>query len=193
MIVSMNRRDLFRTGASTLAATALPVAALPVAAAQHQHPVSPASSAEAAKPDWKPSVLDAHQNETVIALTERIIPETDTPGAKAAQVNRYMDLFLRDGDPKRRVEFLEGLSWLDGFSIRRSSTPFVRLSEADQDAVLQILDEGADPQVKAGHSFFRMVKAMTAQIYYATEIGFKELNKGGRVPTGFGCNGKNCA
>jgi len=27
---------------------------------------------------------------------------------------------------------------------------------------------------------------MTAEVYYATEIGFNELNKGGRVPATFG-------
>ena len=32
-----------------------------------------------------------------------------------------------------------------------------------------------------------MLKGMTAEVYYATEIGFNELNKGGRVPATFGC------
>ncbi len=44
-----------------------------------------------------------------IALTELIIPATDTPGVKAARVNRYLDLFLRDGAPTQRQSFLEGL------------------------------------------------------------------------------------
>jgi len=35
-------------------------------------------------PDWKPELFDAHQNETVVVLSELIIPATDTPGAKAA-------------------------------------------------------------------------------------------------------------
>lgn len=186
MIESMNRRDLFRAGA-----TGLTVASL--GAQQHQHPVTPSATAEASAPAWTPSVFDTHQNETVIVLTERIIPETDTPGAKAANVNRYIDLFLRDGEPRRRTQFLEGLAWLDGYSIRQSGAPFVRLQEADQVRVLEALDSGGDASLQTGHAFFRMVKAMTAQIYYATEIGFRELNKGGRVPAGFGCDGRNHA
>jgi hypothetical protein len=183
----MNRRELFRIGMSGSAALAL---AAEDAAGQHAHPVSASSSKEVASQAWKPSVLDAHQNETVITLTELIIPETDTPGAKAALVNRYIDLMLRDGDDSTRQHFLAGLNWLDGYAIRTGNAPFVRLPEAKQVEILEALDAGG-AGLEPGQQFFRSAKALTARIYYATEIGFKELNKGGRVPTGFGCNGKN--
>jgi hypothetical protein len=165
----MQRRDFVKLGAS--------VFAIPAAWAQH-----------AARPDWTPQVLDAHQNETVIVLTELIIPATDTPGAKAAHVNRYVDLFLRDGDAAQRDRFLEGLHWLDGFAIREHGHPFVHCSVEEQTSMLRALDERSGP----GHAFFRDAKSLTARIYYATEIGYQELNKGGRVPVwpfdGPGCD-----
>ena len=34
--------------------------------------------------------LDAHQNTTVVAMIDLLIPETDTPGAKGARVNEFM-------------------------------------------------------------------------------------------------------
>src|SRR5690606_24037904 len=40
---------------------------------------------------WTPSVLSARQMAAVGALVELIIPTTDTPGAKAALVDRYVD------------------------------------------------------------------------------------------------------
>ena len=46
--------------------------------------------------DWTPTVLTARQNEAVIVLTELIIPATDTPGAKATLVNRFIDGVLAD-------------------------------------------------------------------------------------------------
>lgn len=160
----MDRREFVRWGATAFA--------IPAAWAQH-----------ASKAEWKPSVLDAHQNETVIALTELIIPATDTPGAKLARVNRYIDLLLRDGSAEERERFLAGLGWLDGFSIRGHGHPFVSCAQEQQTAMLRALDAGTGP----GHEFFRAAKSLTVQIYYATEIGFEELNKGGRVPVTFGC------
>jgi hypothetical protein len=159
----MQRRDFFKIGASF---------AIPAAWAQ-----------QAAKTDWRPAVLDQHQNETVIALTDVIIPATDTPGAKAARVNRYIDLFLRDGSAGERESFLGGLAWLDAYAIREHSHAFVHCTVADQIAMLTALDQGDGP----GKKFFNQAKALTAQIFYNTEIGYRELNKGGRVPATFAC------
>lgn len=170
----MNRRELFKIGVTAAAAPAA-LAAQAVAAPQ----------ATAAKADWKPLLFDAHQNETVVALSELIIPATDTPGAKAAQVNRHMDLLLHDGPAAQREAFLAGLSWLDGYTLRRHRQPFVRCTPAQQTAILQILDENREEGVKPGHDFFQTAKSLTSRIYYATEIGFKELNKGGRVPSSY--------
>ncbi len=164
----MQRRDLLKFGA-TLAAFP---AAIPQAWAQ-----------QAAQPQWKPSILSAHENQTVIVLTELIIPSTDTPGAKLARVNRYIDLFLRDGSPEQRESFQGGLTWLDHHAIEQHGHAFIKCSPDQQVAMLKALDHGQD----IGHTFFWQVKSLTARIYYATEIGVKELNKGGRVPASFGC------
>ncbi|MCS7026009.1 MAG: gluconate 2-dehydrogenase subunit 3 family protein [Bryobacteraceae bacterium] len=138
-------------------------------------------------PGWSPRLFDAHQNETVIALTEAILPATDTPGAKAAQVNRYLDLLLADGPAAERHRFLEGLAFLDSYAIRTFQTPFVRCSAEQQTAILTAFEENKAGDLETGNRFFRLAKQLTARIYYATEIGFRELNKGGRVPASYAC------
>jgi gluconate 2-dehydrogenase gamma chain len=168
----MHRRDLLKLGAS-FAAT---LAAVPTVWGQE-------AAKQAAKPGWRPSVLSAHENESAIAITEIIIPATDTPGAKVAHVNRYIDLLLRDGPLDQRERFLGGLAWLDAYAIREHGHAFVKCSPADQVAMLKALDGGTG----VGHTFFREAKSLTSKIYYATEIGQQELNKGGRVPASFGC------
>lgn len=165
----MNRRDALKVGATAAAAPVL------------------AQAAPGAKSSWKPSVLSEPQNATVIALTGLIIPATDTPGAKEANVNRYIDLFLKDGSAPERDRFLQGLAWIDEYSKTQHQNLFVKLPEATQVAMLKTLDAGGDPAIEEGHRFFRMIKGFTSRIYYNTEIGFREMNKGGRVPSGVGC------
>src|SRR5690606_12227406 len=58
---------------------------------------------------WTPSVLSAEQFETVSQLVELIIPATETPGAKDALVDRYVDGVLESAPPNMRGEFTAGL------------------------------------------------------------------------------------
>ena len=97
------------------------------------------------------------------------------------------DRWLAAAPVEDKVEFLEGLAWLDGFSIRKHQKPFRNCSPAEQTAMLEALDAGDDPLNSAGERFFRRAKSVTAAIYYSTEIGFRELNKGNRVPSTFAC------
>ena len=174
----MKRREVLEIG---VAAAALPA----VLHAQRPHPEEVSELPD--KADWKPQIFDDHQNQTVIALIDLIIPATDTPGAKAANVNRYIDLYLHDGPDVERTRFLEGLAWLDGYAIRAHSHSFLGCATADQIAILAAIDANQSPDLDPGHRFFRMIKSMTAGIYYNTRAGFEEMNKGGRVPSTFGC------
>jgi hypothetical protein len=126
---------------------------------------------------WKPALFTPAQNETVVALVDLIIPATDTPGAKAALVNRYMDLIFSAGPKSEADGFLNGLKLLD------KDQPFVKLPAAKQIALLESLDNGEGE----GHEFFRMAKSMTSRLYYQTEAGFKELNKHGIPKTYYAC------
>ncbi|MCX6597787.1 MAG: gluconate 2-dehydrogenase subunit 3 family protein [Acidobacteria bacterium] len=158
----INRRQIFQA-----AAVAVPAAAL------------------GQQVEWKPLTLDAHQNQTVVVLSDLIIPATDTPGAKDANVNRYIDLFLTDGSEADRNRFLEGLGQLDGYSVRKFGKTFI---DATKDQQITILKEfSAGTAGKPSQNFFTQAKMLTSRIYYNTAIGFRELNKGGRVPRTFAC------
>jgi hypothetical protein len=173
----LNRRDLLKI-TPALAAT------LPAQQAPH---AGHAQTVDSIAPAWKPLLFDPHQNRTVQALAELIIPATDTPGAREARVHEYIDLILHDGPADRRNLFLQGLGWLDGYALRLHAQPFADCTPARQTAILQTLDTAADPKLQPGTDFFRAIKRLTAEGYYTTEIGVRELNKGGRVPASFAC------
>ncbi len=182
----MKRRDVLKTALFGTGA-ALSGQSLPHANHLQANAAATAAAADAGKAaNWKPLLFDAHQNKTVIALSDMIIPATDTPGAKAVNVNAYIDLVLNDGEPEPRNTFLQGLGWLDGYAIREHGAPFVECTEKQRVAVLNSLDESPFPDLSAGADFFDQVKRLTIEGYYTSKIGIEELNKGG-VPETYGC------
>lgn len=125
---------------------------------------------------WEPLFFDAHQNQTLIALTELIIPATDTPGAKEAQVNRVIDLFLNEEESDTQQEFLEGLAWIDGRALAQHAKPFMELTTAQQTALLEPLADPANqnPQDGRGMKFFQELKDWTLFGYYTSQIGMEQ-------------------
>lgn len=137
---------------------------------------------------WTPVFLNARQNETVVVLTNLIIPKTDTPGANDANVHRYIDLFLSVGTPADQKQFVNGLAWLDDYAKQNYKAEFGKCSVEQQTTILNRM-AGIDTTAIAdtGHTFFNQAKNMTASIYFSTPEGYKELNKLGPPPTKLGC------
>lgn len=127
--------------------------------------------------------LSADQNELVIELTERIIPATDTPGAKAANVNQFIDHMLTNWNSEEEKEhFLEGLDHVDELSNNRHNSDFLDLNIEDRIEIMEILEQEAldNPNPKPDADlkpFFSMLKELTVVGYYTSEIGAtQELN-----------------
>jgi glucoside 3-dehydrogenase (cytochrome c) hitch-hiker subunit len=191
--VATSETDLHRRRALTqLVAGAVGVASMPLwveslcAQARAEAHTQAAQAAAVATP-WTPSVLTPRQNDAIIALTELIIPATDTPGAKAALVNRFVDHVLSTADAKERSEFIQGLTWLDDRCRALVAKDVAGASAAELTTVLTPLAvEGTAPAAEApGVAFFRAIKSMTITGYYTTEIGLRqELGDDGRMMLG---------
>lgn len=140
------------------------------------------AAARPADPAWKPLFFDSHQNETVVALTDLIIPDTETPGAKTAEVNRCIDLFLNEEEEDVKRQFMEGLAWIDGRALRRHGKPFIELTKEQQTALLEPLADphNGNPEDQPGIRFFQDVKDWTIFGYYTSQTGLEqELQYGG--------------
>jgi hypothetical protein len=135
--------------------------------------------------------LNPHQNDTVVAMIDQIIPETDTPGAKGARVNEFIDLILSEwAFDDERKNFLDGLAGVDKRSNELFGKNFVDASPAQQFTLLSAMDESVagtrvrrrragntvpdeqDKQLKG--EFFKVFKNITIHGYYTSEIGFKQ-------------------
>jgi hypothetical protein len=185
----LNRRDALRAlaaggiGAATSVLWIDTLSALARVQAAHMPPSAAASQSVA----WTPGVLNPHQLQTVATLSELIIPQTETPGAKAALVDRFIDSVLKDAAPADRRRFLTGLTWLDRRSQALFARDFVSATAAQQTDLLTKLApaEGPSTEAPAGAEFFQAIKSMTITGYYATEIGLQqELGDDGRLVLG---------
>ncbi len=81
--------------------------------------------------------LNAHQNATVTAIADLIIPRTDTAGAADVGVNEFIDLIVGNWYSSRdRGDFMVGLMELDEAAQARAGRNFVDLPEETQIAML---------------------------------------------------------
>jgi hypothetical protein len=172
----VNRREaLRRLAVGGAAAAALPswVETLSAFALDHAHTHGQRAAAAKTAAAWKPKILTPHQNSTVIALSELIIPQTDTPGAKAANVNRFVDGVLAERATDERAaaeskKFLAGLTALDERAKTEFGKPFVEATPDQQTAMLTKL---STPPVD---EFFEAIKSMTIIGYYTSEVGMRQ-------------------
>lgn len=118
---------------------------------------------------WSPQALTAAQHELVTTIAERIIPATDTPGAREAGVDRFIDAMLADWYPAAaRERFLEGLADVEA----RAAAPFLHLGPDQQTQLLDELDRAAYAELDMQDPpFFRMMKELTLFGYYTSEVG----------------------
>lgn len=173
MASELTRRQALRHLArGTAAAVTAPLWVENLLALAEQH-AAHRPSPEAAAGAWAPKVFNPRQNELVITLAELIIPETDTPGAKAAKVNEYIDMVLAEAKPELREKFLQGLAWVDARSEERFRSPFVNASPPRQIELLTSLSTATAPSAvdAPGVEFFQALKGMTITGFYTSELG----------------------
>jgi gluconate 2-dehydrogenase gamma chain len=194
----ISRRSALRgLAAGTGAATALWLDRLTLLAqdpAMHTH-VAAAATAQAAAAPFTPKALSPAQLETVATLAELIIPTTDTPGAKTALVDRFIDNVMANALPADKERFLTGLAWVDTRSSALYGKPFTGATPAQQTELLTKLAaaSGHAADDAPGVPFFNAMKQMTISGYYSTKIGLEqELGDNGQLFTAVfeGCTHK---
>ena len=178
----MNRRDALRM----LTAGAVLPALTPelFAFCQQAHPGG----------SYSLRTLNPHQNDTVVAMIDQIIPATDTPGAKGARVNEFIDVILTEwATDEERQNFLNGLAAADKESNGLFGKDFASAYPSQQVTLLRSMDEAAavlraekqrhapntvpEPDTQLKGDFFTIFKNITLHGYYTSEVALtKELN-----------------
>jgi len=195
LISPINRRDLIRAALAAGMTSALGPAfsfAQAISSGLTPAALGQDGSKFLTDPNWKLVYLSDHQNETLIALSDVIIPATDSPGAKEALVNRYLDLLLSVQPATFQQRFVDGLAFVDSESQKLFGEDFVALSADDQISLLTAWAYPEQPDwwieqentSDPGQKHFAHLKGMIADAYYGSEIGAKELGWDGEITHG---------
>jgi hypothetical protein len=137
--------------------------------------------------DWQPQFFSKAQAQTFSALAEAILPRTDTPGARDLQVDRYIDVMVKNiFSENDQQAFEKGMEAFEADCRKATGSGFTELSSEQQEAFLleQEKVSGKVNQAIWGEtigevkpvSFYRQFKAMVISAYFSTEeIGENHL------------------
>lgn len=113
-------------------------------------------------------------------VAETLLPETDTPGAKAAGVGSFMALMVSDVyAPDEQQVFREGMRMLEDACRAGYGTGFVEASAADRLALLERLDSEQHAYMRTHADgqpvhYFRMIKELALFGYFTSEVGYTQ-------------------
>ena len=131
--------------------------------------------------------LTASELITLSALCDMIIPaDAKSPSASAVGVPAYINEYVSapsEGYQKALVQVRGGLVWLNVESTRRFGKRFSLITDAQR---TQICDDicytpKAKPEFKAAAQFFDRVRDITAEGFYTTDAGMKDIGYVGNV------------
>ena len=130
-------------------------------------------------PEWTPHFFSRQQFDTISAIAEQIIPETETLGAKGVGVDRFIDLLIKDVySKKEQDQFLEGLIEFEQQCQRElgknlydcelsQKQIFLRKHQTEMLQLVKVNKETQQP-------FFLKVKELTLWSFFTSEQGIKQ-------------------
>lgn len=107
-------------------------------------------------------------------VAETILPRTDTPGAKDAEVGQFMTVFVRDCyTEEEQIQFHTGLVQLQETSETVYGRSFLELDSEQRQELIRQLDTTARAQVEQSGKahYFTMIKQLTLFGFFTSEPG----------------------
>jgi hypothetical protein len=131
--------------------------------------------------------LTAAELVTLTALCDMIIPADETsPSASAVGVPAYINEYVSapaEWYQKTLVQVRGGLVWINVESGKRFGKPFAALTDAQRTAICDDICyvPKAKPEFKQAAQFFDRVRDLTAEGFYTTDEGMKDIGYVGNV------------
>src|SRR5437867_8199101 len=181
----MNRREAIKQVTAMLGGVALAGSSGLLTAVERAHARAATSRAQVGS-------FTARDIALLDEVAETILPETKTPGAKAAQVGPFMALMVTDTyDEPDQAIFRDGMRQLDAACQAMHRTSFMEATAPQRLALLEQLDREQKTYMDARHGddtpahYFRMMKELTLLGYFTSEIGYTKAMRYVETPGRF--------
>jgi hypothetical protein len=136
---------------------------------------------------YTPKALSAHEYQTLLTLTDLILPvENNKPGAVLAGVPGWIDSLLAvNADLKER--YTDGLAWIDQTMKARHEVDFIGAVHARQTSLLDQIafQKNRAPELNPGIDFFILLRRMTVDGFYTSPIGQRDIYHGNAARAAF--------
>jgi gluconate 2-dehydrogenase gamma chain len=180
----ITRRDVLQRLAVAIAAAG----SIDVLDAREAH-AAVAQAAANAGGTYVPKALTAHEFVTLERLTDLIIPADDKPGAVQAGVAAWIDQLL-SVNAELKAKYTAGLAWLDtaiAASAASGAKHFVTATPADRTALLDVIAfrRNRTPENATGVDFFGLARRMTADGFYTSVVGMRDVYMGNSPQAAF--------
>lgn len=109
-------------------------------------------------------------------IAETIIPQTDTPGAKAAKVGAFMTVMVRDCyEEKDQKTFRDGMDKINDAAKKKFDKTFMSITPQQRHELLVGIDneqkENSKNKKDDPDNYFRLMKELTLLGYFTSEPG----------------------
>ena len=110
-------------------------------------------------------------------IADTILPTTSSPGAKTANVGKFMSVMVLDCyEVANQKIFMDGLKKIDELSEKKFNSSFVKATASQRTELLKTLDAEqkeyqATKTKEAPSHYFRMMKELTVLGYFSSKEG----------------------
>lgn len=145
---------------------------------------APKDSAPASADGSKPFVpFTAAEIAYLDEVADTILPDTKTPGAKAAKTGAFMAVMVTDSyEAKDQAIFREGMAKLEAAAQQANKLSFVASTPAQRLSLLEALDKEQKAYMDTKKAdepahYFRMMKELSLLGYFTSEIGCTQAQR----------------
>jgi len=176
--MSISRRDILKSLTLTAVSGSV-LRVIPLEAAEYAHHMVRAAKAAADDQVYAPKFFSPHFYKTLQTLCQTIIPSDDqAKGAIEAGAPEFIDLITSE-NKDYQLALGGGMMWLDNTCIDRYGKVYLDCTLEQQKEILDLIayrkNAKQDPSLGQGIDFFALLRRLTADGFFTSEIGIEYL------------------